>query len=214
MSSARDEILARIRAALQKPDEHIAAEPDWNAQLYTDAEAEDWIIRFAQVFESRSGKFHFVEHPDAFFDVAKALVTERGWQRIACYDTVLQQWLQEADIAYDATDELLTEAQVSFTFCDTLMARTGSVFVSSMLGGGRRLTIFPPIHVVVAFASQVVPDIAEGISYVRQLYPDGLPSLLSLTTGPSRTADIEKTLVLGAHGPKEIHVILVDDLAE
>jgi L-lactate dehydrogenase complex protein LldG len=80
------------------------------------------------------------------------------------------------------------------------------------MGGGRRLTIYPPIHVVVAFASQIVPDLPEGIAYLRQLHPEGLPSMVSLVTGPSRTADIEKTLVLGAHGPKELHVILIDDL--
>ena len=211
MSSARDEILARIRAALQKPDEHPAAEPNWDAKLYSDAEATDWVIQFSEVFESRGGKFHFIESADAFYEQAAALVQERGWKRIACYDKTLQKWLEAAQVPYDGTDKQLLEVEASFTFAEGLVARTGSVLISSGLGGGRRLSIFPPVHVVVAFASQVVPDIAEGLAYLRQLHPDNLPSLITLVTGPSRTADIEKTLVLGAHGPKEIHVMLIDD---
>ena len=212
MSSARDEILARIRAALQKPDEHVAAEPDWDAQLYTEPEQEDLVIRFAEVFQSRGGKFHFVEHSDLFLDVAKNLVAEAGWKELACYDATIQGWLKAAEIPFEATDKRITQVEVSFTLCEALLARTGSIFVSCQMGGGRRLTIYPPIHVVVAFASQIVPDLPEGIAYLRQLHPEGLPSMVSLVTGPSRTADIEKTLVLGAHGPNELHVILIDDL--
>lgn len=214
MSSARDEILARIRAALQKPDEHQPAEPDWQAPLYHEPEVQDLVIRFAEVFQSRGGKFHFVDHPDNFFDVAAALVQEHGWQRIACYDGELEKYLQAAEIPYDADDTRLHEVEASFTFCEGLIARTGSVLVSSRLGGGRRLSVYPPVHIVVAFATQVVPDIADGLAYLSQIYPDQLPSMLSMITGPSRTADIEKTLVLGAHGPKEIHVILVDDASQ
>jgi len=211
MSSAREEILARIRAALQKPDEYPVAEPNWEAVLYNEPEVTDWVIRFAEVFESRGGKFHFVEEPAAFLPFARAFAKENGWQHIACYDATIQTWLKEAGVAYDATDKHLHDAQVSFTLAEALVARTGSVLTSSALGGGRRLTIYPPVHVVVAFASQIVPDIGEGLAYLQQLHPDGLPSLLTLVTGPSRTADIEKTLVLGAHGPKELHVVLIDD---
>jgi L-lactate dehydrogenase complex protein LldG len=46
---------------------------------------------------------------------------------------------------------------------------------------------------------------------IRKKYEDGFPSLISFITGPSRTADIEKTLVMGAHGPKELYVFLIED---
>jgi L-lactate dehydrogenase complex protein LldG len=76
------------------------------------------------------------------------------------------------------------------------------------------LGIFPPIHIVVAFASQILPDINDGLEFIKAKYHDSLPSMISLVTGASRTADIEKTLVLGAHGPKELAVFLVDDLGD
>jgi L-lactate dehydrogenase complex protein LldG len=76
---------------------------------------------------------------------------------------------------------------------------------------GRRLSIFPPVHIVVATTFQLLPDIKDGLAFVQKKYGDKLPSMISLVTGASRTADIEKTLVLGAHGPKELVLFLIDD---
>jgi L-lactate dehydrogenase complex protein LldG len=76
---------------------------------------------------------------------------------------------------------------------------------------GRSMTVFPPVHVVVAFTSQLVPDLKSAFQLIKNKYNGKLPSMLSAITGPSRTADIEKTLVLGAHGPKELYVFLVQD---
>jgi L-lactate dehydrogenase complex protein LldG len=65
--------------------------------------------------------------------------------------------------------------------------------------------------VVVAFTSQLVPDIKSALVQIKQRYEGRLPGMLSMITGPSRTADIEKTLVMGAHGPKALYVFLVQD---
>jgi L-lactate dehydrogenase complex protein LldG len=67
------------------------------------------------------------------------------------------------------------------------------------------------VHIVIAFTSQIVKDIDEGLILIKKKYKSGFPSMISLITGPSRTADIEKTLVYGAHGPKELILFLVDD---
>jgi L-lactate dehydrogenase complex protein LldG len=77
---------------------------------------------------------------------------------------------------------------------------------------GRRLAIFPPVHIVVASSSQILKDIRDGLDFLRKKYTNRLPSMISLVTGASRTADIEKTLVLGAHGPKELVLFLIDDV--
>jgi len=63
---------------------------------------------------------------------------------------------------------------------------------------------------VLAYTSQLVPDLKDGFALLKQKYGDNMPSMISNVTGPSRTADIEKTLVLGAHGPKELFVFLLD----
>jgi len=73
------------------------------------------------------------------------------------------------------------------------------------------LSIYPPIHIVFAKASQLVMDIRHGMTLVSEKYGAKMPSMLTTITGPSRTADIEKMLVLGAHGPKDLFVFLIED---
>ncbi len=101
---------------------------------------------------------------------------------------------------------------VGITTCDFLISRFGSVMVSSGLGLGRKIFAFPEIHIVIAKASQVVPEIKDALIGMKKKYVDNFPSQITVITGPSRTADIEKTLVMGAHGPKSLYVFMIDDM--
>jgi L-lactate dehydrogenase complex protein LldG len=76
---------------------------------------------------------------------------------------------------------------------------------------GRTVSVYAPVHICIAYTSQVVYDIKDALQAARDKYGADFPSLLTFATGPSRTADIEKTLVLGAHGPRELYVFLLDD---
>jgi L-lactate dehydrogenase complex protein LldG len=98
---------------------------------------------------------------------------------------------------------------VGITSCEFLVAHTGSVMVSSALEGGRQSFVFPPVHVVIARKDQLVAYLADAYSGIQTKYQKALPSQITLITGPSRTADIEKTLVMGAHGPKSLNVFLL-----
>jgi len=103
--------------------------------------------------------------------------------------------------------EFSTEIEVAITTCEYLSARTGSVVLSSQ-NDGRRINIFAPTHIVVANENQILPDVDDCINALSEKY-DKLPSTISFATGPSRTADIEKTLILGAHGPKKLIVFII-----
>ncbi len=100
---------------------------------------------------------------------------------------------------------------MGITFCEFLIARFGSIMISSGQRSGRRLNVFPEIHIVFAKTSQIVPELKDALTGMKERYDRNMPSLVSVITGPSRTADIEKTLVMGAHGPKELYVFLVDE---
>ncbi len=92
----------------------------------------------------------------------------------------------------------------SVTGCDCLVAQTGSIFVSTRSANGRAASVLPAMHLVVARREQIVPDLPAAFALLRQRYGRRWPSALTLITGPSRTADIEKILVMGAHGPKRL----------
>ena len=82
--------------------------------------------------------------------------------------------------------------------------------LSAAQESGRTVSVYAPVHICVAYSDQLVYDIKDGLHRLKEKYQDGLPSLITFATGPSRTADIEKTLVVGVHGPKEVFVFLVD----
>jgi L-lactate dehydrogenase complex protein LldG len=97
----------------------------------------------------------------------------------------------------------------TFEFSELLVKKLGAILVSSASSGGRALSILPHVHVVVADANQVVPDLGSALALAKARHGDQMPSMLSFITGPSRTGDIERILVLGAHGPKELYLVLV-----
>src|SRR5262249_52737176 len=114
------------------------------------------------------------------------------------------------DKGYEIAD--LEGCSVGITVCDALVAQTGSVLVTSRTAGGRALSVLPPHHVVLARSSQLLADLPEAMIFLKKLYAPTYPSFISFITGPSRTGDIERILVLGAHGPKKMTVFCLHDL--
>lgn len=99
------------------------------------------------------------------------------------------------------------KSQATITLADALIAQTGSVFVSASCGG-RGASVVAPAHIVYAFAKQLVPDLVTAL---RNATADGRldkNSYACVISGSSRTADIEKILVQGAHGPMRLVVIV------
>jgi L-lactate dehydrogenase complex protein LldG len=104
----------------------------------------------------------------------------------------------------------LADCDAAITTCEALVARTGSMVLSAAQDSGRTVSVYAPIHICIAYTHQLVFDVKDALQMMKEKYGDKLPSFLSFATGPSRTADIEKTLVVGVHGPKEVYCFLVD----
>ncbi|WCT12254.1 LutC/YkgG family protein [Mucilaginibacter jinjuensis] len=167
-------------------------------------------VMFAEQFTAAAGQFVFCEDEVQFIENLLTLAEERNWHKIHCWEPALQAVLERYEYPYYETDKDFEQSEVGFTLCEALIARNGSILISNADMAGRRLSIYPPIHIVLAYTSQLVVDLKDGFNIIKQKYGAAIPSMLSVVTGPSRTADIEKTLVLGAHGPKELFVFLLD----
>jgi len=113
------------------------------------------------------------------------------------------------DAPYNVTE--LETCDAAITECDALVAQFGSVLVTSRSAGGRALSILPPHHVVLARREQLVRDLPTAFELLKQKYGGNYPSMISFITGPSRTGDIERILVLGAHGPKKLTILFVNE---
>lgn len=99
--------------------------------------------------------------------------------------------------------------KVGLSSADFLIARTGSIVLNSLSSGGRRLSVLPPIHIVLAETKQIVSSLDD---IFRNDFVSTNWSYATIISGPSRTSDIEKQLVLGAHGPKRVIVILIENI--
>jgi L-lactate dehydrogenase complex protein LldG len=86
--------------------------------------------------------------------------------------------------------------------CEKLVARTGSIVMSAAQQSGRTVSVYAPVHICIAYANQLVYDIKDALQTIKDNYKGNIPSLITFASGPSRTADIEKTLVTGVHWTK------------
>jgi L-lactate utilization protein LutB len=97
-------------------------------------------------------------------------------------------------------------ADLGITGATHLVAETGSVVLAAARLEPRSVSLLPPVHVVLAHTRQVLSDFFDLFALFKK--GEGLPSCLSVITGPSKTGDIELKLVTGVHGPGEVHVVL------
>ena len=208
-TTSKEKMLKKIRKALlEKRDNPYPNLED--TPLYE--EYNDHLdILFAGQLSAVSGNFVFCEDEIQLIENLLDLAEKNNWRRIYAWETGLQSLLSKYEFPFYSTDTEFLNADVGITYCEALVARNGSVLVSNGTAAGRRLSIYPHIHIVIAYTSQLVLDLKDGFKLLNEKYPESMPSMVSNITGPSRTADIEKTLVLGAHGPKELYVFLLED---
>ena len=206
--SARENILQKIKQALEKPvpvpfDRTIESE-----KVFVQG-AEDDAVLFAQEFTKLQGRFAYCINESELCNHLAALFAEKGFINIYCSDEKLRPLLLQAGIK---PYHNLESCDCSVTGCEYLVARTGSVVLSAKQTDGRTESVYAPIHICIAYNHQLVFDIEDALVFLKEKYKNNLPSFISFATGPSRTADIEKTLVTGVHGPKEVFCFLMEEV--
>ena len=226
----REKILGRIREALTveapMPGHHDHAKAHATAGPPPSSRAGEWLPPAGNSFDEQiacfrenalalKADFYVVNNRD---ELAKLLVELRdteGWKKIATHGGELTDFAAGAiglpvlktDSTYDVNE--LESSNVGITECDALIAQTGSVLVTNRSAGGRALSVLPPHHVVIARRDQLLRDLPAAFQFLKQKYSANYPSMISFITGPSRTGDIERILVLGAHGPKKLTIFLL-----
>jgi len=207
--TTKESIYKNIRNALiDKMDNPFAGVDMESSVHYPLKESND--VSFAQEFTRVSGKFVYCENKDDLAEKLKYFIIGNKLQNVFCFEDRLKPLLEEFEIPFTDNEDQVLQVNTGISFCECLVARTGGIIVSSMQMSGRRLNALPETHIVVAFTTQLVSELKDAFAYLREKYQTNFPSSVTVITGPSRTADIEKTLVMGAHGPKELYVFLVE----
>lgn len=209
MDKAKEHILARIRQSKNSKgitacEQSIAA----GNPVYKPVEP-DAPTCFKQELDAINGHCEFVGSEQDAVEWLRRFVSEKSLPYLFCRDVKLAGLLAAYGIPVSCNQVDFSGMQAGITGCEFLVARTGSVIMSSALPSGRQMHGYSPIHIVWAYTDQLVDYPGDAYEAMQARYGNSLPSSITTVTGPSRTADIEKTLVLGAHGPKELHVILI-----
>lgn len=201
MSDSKERILSRLRNSKRNTSGAI---PEYELSEIFKTEYEDLTSVFKSEIEKISGNCIICESEESLTASIKKILEDRLIKKPYCIEKNIQTILQKNNIDFSDLPEYYSH-KASITSCEFLSARTGSVVVSSVQMKSRNIHAFPDFHIVIAKESQIYPDLNLGLANLSK----NIPSLITVISGPSRTADIEKTLILGAHGPKEIHVLIL-----
>ncbi|HMO62398.1 MAG TPA: LUD domain-containing protein [Ferruginibacter sp.] len=202
-ASAKENILKKIKEALVTPVPQPFTQAGAAAPLFA-MPVEELSVLFAQEFTQLQGKFVYCSSEAEMQQQLQALITAKEWTKIYCSD---RRWNNR----FSNTISLPT-CDASITGCELLVARTGTIVMSAAEQSGRTVSVYAPVHICIAYTSQLVFDIKDALEALTVKYTGNIPSLITFASGPSRTADIEKTLVTGVHGPKEVYLFLVEGL--
>ncbi|OGP86477.1 MAG: lactate utilization protein C [Deltaproteobacteria bacterium RBG_16_58_17] len=162
------------------------------------------VFRVPTAADAREALIRLVEAAQ----VKKAVVVESPLQEAAGIREALRLrgiavYTEPADIAAHADT-----ADIGISGVEFGIAETGSVFQDGYAIATRLVTILPPLHVVFLPSANIVPGITEAFEIISQSFERGY---IGFITGPSRTADIERVLTIGVHGPSRFAIIAVDE---
>jgi L-lactate dehydrogenase complex protein LldG len=209
METSRNKILARLKAAQDKRGEIELPSPDFASPIYHPLN-DSLALEFKTNLEMIGGEVVLCRSKAEVAEAILKICSEKQQGHLFCTNPELIDLLK-GRITINSDESDFLNLNIGLTACEFLVAHLGSVLISSEQISGRRLNVFPETHIVVANESQLTDYLDRAIEKIQDKYKNNLPSLISNITGPSRTADIEKTLVMGMHGPKSLIVIISEE---
>jgi L-lactate dehydrogenase complex protein LldG len=229
--SARDEILETIARALKRVarPESLRVESSRNLdqvvfEIRSKCERRrgELIEQFESELQKVGARFHratdadsVVEHIGQIASIRQAR-TAIGWDAQPFNGIDLAGKLEKKGIRFitEASDDAFTRraasADIGVSGVDHAIADTGTLVLLARTGQARSVSLLPPVHVAVVRPGQILSSLDDLFPVLRHDGKGELASAVTFITGPSRTADIELTLVVGVHGPQELHVVLLD----
>ncbi|RMG71450.1 MAG: hypothetical protein D6711_15360 [Chloroflexi bacterium] len=201
--TSRDKILTKLRQT-RRPFEDIPPAPNVYLPVTQIQPDEDLITRFTHELRALDGDIFVVNNEKAALTKIQAILKNHQAQRVLSWDFT-QDLLPDYQIIqpdiHTSRESLqeLEKAEVGLTRVAAAIATTGSLIVT----GARLPTILPPIHIAVVHQQQLLARLEDWQPPNRETVN------VCIITGPSRTADIEKQLVLGVHGPRHVYVVMI-----
>ena len=232
METNRNRMLAGIRASLEQSRAmlvDVAARTPHAPPPFVHPPQDDLPTQFAAELAKLEGYPHRCADDTQALDAIRVILQRQqattvvAWDRaqigLPGLDALLAelgaQVLDGDIIGFERAARLraLEPAPVCISGADAGIAESGTIMLRSGTGRGRLASLIAPVHIAVLRRAQIVRGLGAALALLEEQHGRGLlidSSNLTLISGPSRTGDIELTLTLGVHGPREIHVVLID----
>ena len=229
--SARAEILETIARALK-----LAARPE-TLRVESSRNLDQIVLEIRRKCERRRGelieqfeselqkagaRFHRATDGDSVVEHILQIASVRQTRTAISWDPELFNGIDLAgklekngigfitEASYDAFVQRAASADIGVSGVDHAIADTGTLVLLARTGQARSVSLLPPLHVAIVRTGQILSSLDDLFPVLRYEGNGELASAVTFITGPSRTADIELTLVVGVHGPQELHVVLLD----
>lgn len=218
---ARDAILASIRRSLaasvpfdadhQKHHGHsVSVAAEWSP-VRASVSRDGLIENFRSNLQSVGGHCKVVSSESEAAEHIRTLVERLSAVRIAISDSEIVRRVVEPgdglEIVKNASTDFLFECDLGITGAQWAIAETGTLVLESDAESHRLTSLVPPVHICVLRADRICQTLGE----ILELASPDANRVITFITGASRTSDIELTLVIGVHGPRELHVIVIAD---
>jgi L-lactate dehydrogenase complex protein LldG len=235
MDGGRAAMLARIRTGLGATRAALAAEAERAPHTppgFVHPPQEDLAAQFAEELARLEGHAHRCADAEEALETIRSILLGHAAKEAITWNIdqvdlpgldalldslgvrALDGQIREGGLDRDRQLQELASAQVCISGADLAIAESGTLLLRSGAGRARLASLLAPVHIAVLQAGAIVRGLGAALALLQARHgPDIFAdsSNLTLISGPSRTGDIEQTLVLGAHGPREIHVVIVGD---
>lgn len=215
--TSKEKILKKLRQALNVKSKSLHQNIDFESNIYSRSNEETHAETFVKKFTELGGQYVYCANQFDCIDKMLDLMELRKWKHVFCWEEEMQNLLTDSGISHQQGSDNIEKAQVAILGCEAMIARTGSILVSS-IRNSRTMSIWPPVLVFVVKRSQLVADIKDSFQVLRNRYGRKTPSLFSLITGPAYTDEIPAEIpgdlpkpIPGGVGSQEIVLFFIDD---
>lgn len=215
--TSKEKILKKVRLALNTKSKSLYQSIDFESNIFALFKEETLAESFVKSYTAAGGQFVFCDNQFDCIDKLLDLIELKKWKYIFSWEEEMQNLLNESGISHHSTKDQVEKIQVAISGCEALIARTGSVLVSSYRNS-RAMTVIAPEQVFIVKRSQLVPEIKDGLQVLKNRYGRKTPSLYSFITGPVKTMELPsaipgqmpETIQSGA-GPTAMYLFFIDD---
>ena len=201
-----NKFITKVIPSLSDKSANLNKEEQEKQKKFTPEPNDPADVTFAKVFTNNGGKFFYCENVENFYDHFKKLIQENNWKSTYCSNDKLKKLLEPTKLSFEIDHKI---ADSSINTCEFLIAFNGSVMVSGEQTKNLKIEHLPEAMIIVAYTSQIVKNISEGLRGIQNNYGKSRPSLVTTI----RTKD-SITTMSDSDRAKNLYIFLIEDYKE